>query len=170
MHTNELTCLNKSYSITIRPIRFTDTEMETDFMRRLSSTTKHFRFLGGVQEVSPQMLNYLCDIDGHYSMAFVATVVEDGKEIEIGVSRYASNAKEDVREMAVTVADEWQNHGIGTLLTEKLMDFAKAHGVKRLYSVDLADNTSMRHLARDIGMTSQRDPEDAHQVIYSLAL
>jgi N-acetylglutamate synthase-like GNAT family acetyltransferase len=103
-------------------------------------------------------------------MAFVATVSENGAETEIGVSRYAPNANEDVREMAVTVADDWQHRGIGTMLTEKLIEFARDHGVKKLYSVDLADNTSMRQLAKEIGMSARRDPEDAHQVIYSLSL
>jgi GNAT superfamily N-acetyltransferase len=67
-------------------------------------------------------------------------------------------------------ADEWQHKGIGTLLTEKLVEFAKGHGVKCLYSVDLADNTSMRQLAEEIGMNERRDPDDARQVIYSLTL
>ncbi len=170
MQTNKLQSHKDNSSITIRPIRFTDMDMEAEFMRRLSPATKHYRFLGGMQELSPQLLKSFCEVDGHFSMAFVATILEEGKEIEIGVSRYAPNANADVREMAVTVADEWQHHGIGKLLTEKLMEFAKAHGIKRLYSVDLADNASMRNLAKDIGMSRQHDPEDAHQVIYSMSL
>jgi hypothetical protein len=39
-----------------------------------------------------------------------------------------------------------------------------------MYSVDLADNSAMRELARELGMSASRDPEDAHQVIYSLTL
>lgn len=170
MQPNTLHYNKGSSSVTIRPIRLTDTDMEQEFIRRLSPTTKHYRFLGGMRELPPQLLKRFCDVDGRYSMAFVATVTKDGQETEIGVSRYAPNANEDVREMAVTVADEWQHQGIGTLLTEKLVEFAKAHGIKRLYSVELADNTAMRNLARDMGMSSQHDPEDAHQVIYSLSL
>ena len=139
-------------------------------MRRLSPESRHFRFLGGIKELSTQMLKKFCEVDGHYSMAFVATVEENGEEKQIGVSRYAPNANQDFREMAVTVADDWQGQGIGVLLTDKLVEFAKGHGIKRLYSIDLADNTAMRRLARDIGMHAQRDPEDAHHVIYSLAL
>lgn len=157
-------------SLTIRPIRLKDAEMEAEFVRRLSPESKHFRFLGGLRELSPKMLREFCDVDGRHSMAFVATVQEDGRETEVGVSRYSPNNAEDCREMAVTVADEWQHMGIGTLLTQKLIDFAKGHGVKNLYSVDLADNIHMRKLAADLGMSSRRDPEDAHQVIYSLAL
>ena len=72
--------------------------------------------------------------------------------------------------MAVTVADEWQTKGVGTLLAAQLINFAKDHGVKQLYSADLADNSAMRALADDLGMSSVRNPDDAHQVIYSLDL
>ncbi len=157
-------------SITIRPIRFSDTEMEADFVRRLSPESRHFRFLGGMRELPESLLKKLCDVDGHHSMAFVATVEQDGKEIEVGVSRFAPNSEDDVREMAITVADEWQHKGLGSILATQLIDFAKGHGIRQLYSLDLADNTAMRHLAKDLGMQAKRDPEDMHQVIYSLAL
>jgi acetyltransferase len=103
-------------------------------------------------------------------MAFVATVSENGRETEIGVSRYAPNETGDVREMAVTIADAWQNKGLGTRLTRQLIEHAREHGVRRLYSIDLADNDAMRHLARDLGMTAMPDPDDARQIIYSLTL
>jgi GNAT superfamily N-acetyltransferase len=170
MTSTQLRSQTTAPAITIRPIRLTDADMEAEFVRRLSPKTKHFRFLGGLKELTPKMLRAFCDVDYSHSMAFVATASENGAETEIGVSRYAPNANEDVREMAVTVADDWQHRGIGTMLTEKLIEFARDHGVKKLYSVDLADNTSMRQLAKEFGMSARRDPEDAHQVIYSLSL
>ena len=65
---------------------------------------------------------------------------------------------------------DWQHNGIGTLLTEKLIEFVKDYDVKTPYSVDPADNMHMRQLADEIGMSARRDPEDARQVIYSLTL
>lgn len=170
MCSTELQTLADYPTITIRPIQLTDADMEVEFVRRLSPKTRHYRFLGGLKELTPKMLKSFCDVDYYHSMAFVATVSQNGEEIEVGVSRYAPNTKDDVREMAVTVADDWQHLGIGTLLTKKLIEFARDHGVNKLYSVDLADNTSMRQLADEIGMSVRQDPEDAHQVIYSLAL
>ena len=170
MNSTELRSQTNHPAITIRPIRLTDADMEAEFVRRLSPKTRHFRFLAGLKELPPEMLKSFCDVDYHHSMAFVATVSKDGVETEIGVSRYAPNANEDVREMAVTVADDWQHQGIGTSLTEKLIAFAKDHGVKTLYSLDLAENMAMRQLAKEIGMSARRDPEDARQVIYSLTL
>jgi RimJ/RimL family protein N-acetyltransferase len=156
--------------VTIRPIRITDTAMEADFIRRLSPQTKHYRFLGGVKELSAAQVSQLCDVDGRHSMAFVATIHRDGRETEIGVSRYAPNSHSDVREIAVTIADEWQHKGLGTKLMEQLIQSARSNGVKRLYSIELSDNAAMRALAADLKMNVERDPNDPHQTIYSLRL
>jgi GNAT superfamily N-acetyltransferase len=157
-------------TVTIRPIRINDLEMEQDFIRRLSPAAKHFRFLGGVRELPPRELRRLCEVDGKNSMAFVATVLRDGQELEIGVSRYSPAAGPNSREIAVTVADEWQHRGLGATLVKHLIDTAKLNGVTRLYSVDLVDNTAMAALAKDLRMTSTPDPSDPRQVIYSLVL
>ena len=156
--------------VSIRPIRIADAQMEADFIRRLSAETKHYRFLGGVKELSPIELSRLCQVDGRHSMAFVATVRRDGVETEIGVSRYAPNSRSDAREIAVTVADEWQHKGLGTMLMKQLIRSAQCNGVKRLYSISLSDNEAMRALAKDLGMSASIDPNDTHQTIYSLRL
>ena len=133
-------------SVTIRAIQPTDSAMEGEFIRNLSLETKHFRFLGGIKELPSAELKRLCEVDGRHSMAFVATVKKDGHEIEIGVSRYAEYPGEGAGELAVTIADAWQHKGLGHLLLRKLIDYAKTHGIKRLYSVELADNSAMREL------------------------
>lgn len=156
--------------VTIRPIRITDADMEAAFIRRLSPETKRYRFLGGVRELSTSEVSRLCDVDGRHSMAFVATIRDDGRETEIGVSRYAPNSSSDVREIAVTVADDWQRMGLGTMLMKELIRSARDNGVKHLYSIDLADNTAMRSLADDLGMSASPDPSDPQQTIYSLEL
>jgi GNAT superfamily N-acetyltransferase len=168
--TNSVHSIVSGQSVTIRPICSSDGVMEDEFVRNLSVETKHYRFLGGVKELSPDELKRLCDVDGLHTMAFVATIQEGGHEEEIGVSRYAESSDEDVREMAVTVADEWQQKGLGRLLATRLIEYAKSHGVKQLYSVDLADNSAMRKLASELRMSVRRDPDDPNQVIYSLVL
>lgn len=156
--------------VTIRPIRIADAEMEAEFIRRLSPETKHYRFFGGVKELSPIQVSHLCDVDGKHSMAFVATIQRDGRETEIGVGRYAPNSRADVREIAVTVADEWQRKGLGTKLMKQLIQSAQCNGVKQLYSIELSDNAVMRSLAKDLNMSARPDPDDPHQTIYSLQL
>ena len=51
-----------------------------------------------------------------------------------------------------------------------LIDYARAHGVTRLYSMDSVANNRMRKLARDLGFIEEPDPDDASQVICYLEL
>jgi hypothetical protein len=81
-------------SVTIRPIRIRDQAIEAEFVRQLSPQAKHYRFFGGIRELSPQVVKAFCSVDGHHSMAFIATLQENGQETQIGVSRFAPNNKE----------------------------------------------------------------------------
>lgn len=157
-------------AVTIRPIRISDTGLEADFIRSLSPRTKHYRFMGGVRELSPQELSGLCKVDGRYSMAYVATILQHGREMEIGVARYAPDSMPDVREIAVTVADEWRNRGLELILMKPLIEAARSCGVRRLYSVEFSDNDAMRTLAGELGMSARQDPQDPKQTIFSLTL
>lgn len=157
-------------TITIRPINLQDMTLEQDFIDHLSPETKHYRFFGAINHVSDTVLKSLCDIDGKNSMAFIATENSNGKEIEIGVCRYVFSENPDVHEMALTIADAWQHNGLGKLLMTHLMSYAKSHGIQTLYAVELAENPQMHALSKELGMLAKRDPDDCHQVIYSLAL
>jgi GNAT superfamily N-acetyltransferase len=156
--------------VTIRPILKSDTAMEAAFVRKLSLETKHYRFFGAVKELSAAEIQRFCNTDGLHDMAFVATVQGPDCEVEIGVCRYAPASQADTREMAVTISDEWQHKGLGKLLISHLISAARQFGVRHLYSLELADNALMRELAKEVGMSASRDPHDAHQVVYSLAL
>jgi len=169
--TNETTTLliNDRW-VTIRPIRSTDAAMEMDFVRKLSAITKHYRFLCALNELSPTEASRLCEIDGPHAMAFVATVEVDGREVQIGACRYAPGSNSDVRETAITIADEWQQTQLAKMLMQHLVASAKQYGIRRLYTTEFADNQTMRRFAHEFGMAAERDPGDATQVIYSLAV
>jgi len=154
--------------ITIRPLCNEDINLERDFIEKLSIQSKRLRFFGVVNQLPEKLLEKLCDIDFEQRMAFIATRTSTGEEI--GVSRYGESAEGDGYELAVAVADEWQHKGLGTILMNHLIDFAKQHHVKRLYAIVLGENTSMRRLAENLGMQVKRDPDNLRQVIYSLDL
>jgi acetyltransferase len=158
------------HRVTIRPIQPTDSGMEGDFVRRLSSVTKHYRFFGAVNELSAAQLSRLCTVDGCQNMAYVATVQAGGREVEIGVCRYASATNSDTREMAITIADDWQHSDLARVLMQHLIGAAKQYGVRELYSFELSDNQAMIDLAKELGMRATRDPADATQVVYRLSL
>jgi GNAT superfamily N-acetyltransferase len=165
--TTEVT-LRDGRQVTIRPIRTDDVARTAAFIEALSAESKHALFLSGVARLSDAALRQLCDPRDGRDMAYVATVPAGGGERQIGVCRYAGADPDQGAEISVAVADDWQHQGLGKLLLRRLIDHARAHGVHRLYSMDAATNHGIRRLARDLGFTERPDPDDIHQVIYSL--
>lgn len=156
--------------ITIRPLLAADAPLDADFVRHLSADARRLRFFCGVKELSAEELKLLCGLDGQDSMAFVATTQTSGRETAIGVSRYAPSLNKGGKEMALAIADDWQDKGLAEILMSRLIEYARSHGVKRLYSVELADNHMMRKLSHALGLEAKQDPDDGSQVIYSLDL
>jgi L-amino acid N-acyltransferase YncA len=118
--------------------------------------------------LSDAELQRLCDPRDARDMAYVATVPVANGEQQIGLCRYAGARPAEGAEISVAVADAWQHQGLGKALLRRLIEHARAHGVRRLYSMDAASNQAMRRLAHDVGFSEQPDPDDIHQVIYSL--
>ncbi|MCO7614121.1 GNAT family N-acetyltransferase [Pseudomonas chlororaphis] len=163
--------LSDGSHVLIRPLRPEDRGREKAFIENLSPVTRHQRFLGEVKEVGDQLLDQLMDVGTPQRVAYVALVHDNGELREVGISRYAQVDDQPWRcEFAVTIADQWQGKGLGALLMQHLIDEARSHGFQQLYSVDSASNYSMRRLAKQLGMRSAIDPDDATQVIHSLEL
>jgi len=88
----------------------------------------------------------------------------------VGVSRYSTSADGSACECAVTVLDDWQHKGLGVILMTHLIDAARARGIKRMWSIDSAENSAMSDLARFLGFKRCQDRDDATQVIHTLWL
>lgn len=156
--------------VVIRPLVAQDREAERAFIEQLSAEACHFRFLGYVRHPSERLLDDLTRLDPDRDVAFAAVVAEDAHEKIIGVSRYSADKDNERCECAVVVDDEWQNKGLGTLLMRRLIEVARARGIRTMRSIDLTENLRMADLARDLGFTRHLDPEDASQVIHELKL
>lgn len=156
--------------VLIRPLRKDDVEAERVFIESLSPQARRHRFLGEIPHPSAQMLEQLTDLDYLHELAFVAVVQVDGKDKFLGVSRYSSNPEGTDCEFAVVVLDDWQDNGLGVALMTHLIEVAKSRGIKRMWSVDCAENTEMSDLARYLGFQRERDPKDSTQAIHSLWL
>lgn len=168
-----LETLRDGRHVLIRPIRPSDVESNAQFIDNLSPPSKHYLFLGGVAQLSQTALRRLCDPDYAHDMAYIAIGLDrqtgEARE-QVGVCRYAEADPVTGAEISVAVADAWQHQGLGRILLRHLIDYARAHGIPRLYSIDATDNDRMRKLARDVGFREYPDRDDIHQVIYSLDL
>ena len=162
--------LDNGAAVTIRAIRREDAGLERDFINRLAPEARRMRFLCQINEPSDALIESLTNLDFSHDMALIALVEHEGKAYEIGVSRYATGADRTIGDCAVTVADDWQHRGLGSLLMNRLIEVARARGVKKLVSIDDPGNFKMRVMAEDLGFTRKFDPENPHEVDYSLTL
>jgi GNAT superfamily N-acetyltransferase len=168
-----LETLRDGRHVLIRPIRPSDVERNAQFIEMLSPPSKHFLFLGGVARLSDVAMRHLCDPDYAHDMAYIALGLDSRTgetRDQVGICRYAGADPVKGAEISVAVADAWQHQGLGKILLRHLVDFARTHGVRRLYSLDAANNHRMRKLARDVGFVERPDPDDVNQVVYSLEL
>ena len=153
--------LGVAHSITVRPIRPEDIDLETEFARKLSKETRYNRFLGGGVRLTPEMLEKFTRIDFSRDMALIATATIEGAETVVGVARYARLEDDITCEFAITVADAWQGSGIGRKLLAMLVDCAPGHGLRKIIGDVLATNTPMLRLAHSQGFRIERHPEGA---------
>lgn len=168
--THWIESLRDGTPVLIRPLAAQDRAREEDFIQRLSPAARRLRFLGVFKTASPTLLDQLMKTDDPQAMAFVALAHDDGQLREVGISRYSATDDAQRGECAVTVAEDWQQRGLGALLMRHLIDCARRHGYRQLFSIDAADNEPMRELAHYLGFQRRRDPGDAALVIHTLEL
>jgi RimJ/RimL family protein N-acetyltransferase len=136
------------HMLTIRPVEADDVERLRDLFFRLSPHTVYLRFFSPVKKPSEKVLAHLAAVD-HWSRDALAAVV-DGEIV--AVARYDRDADDPERaEFAVVVEDEWQGHGLGSLLLDELAQTAHERGVTTLTATVLGENQRMLSLARRLG-------------------
>lgn len=162
--------LSDGSAVTVRTIRKQDAALEREFIKHLSPDARRMRFLGQINEPSDQLIDSLTNLDFSHDMALIAIVNQQGKALQVGVSRYATGADRTIGECAVTVTDDWQHRGLGSLLMRRLIEVARARGVAKLVSIDDSGNSKMRELASDLGFKRSFDPGNPHEVEHSLVL
>ncbi len=151
--------------IVIRPIRPEDAEMEQEFVRNLSKESRYMRFMQALRELTPDMLVRLTQIDYDREVAFLALTKQDGKEVEMGVARYAINPDKSSCEFALVIGDAFQNRGLGNVLMQVLIDTARNKGLRYVDGEVLAHNTGMLKLMQRLGFEKHKSEMDDGVVI-----
>jgi GNAT superfamily N-acetyltransferase len=144
--------------VRLRPGRSSDRELLLRGFERLSPESRYRRFLMATPELRPDMVRYLTEVDHHDHEAIIALEEKTGEGL--GVARYVRNRERpDVAEVAVTVIDDWQGRGLGTLLLEILSARAREEGIRSFTALMLATNDPMmdvlRHLEPDVRVTGR---------------
>ncbi len=140
--------------ILVRPILPQDKDQLREGFTRLSDQSRYRRFLTSLDNLSDEQVRYLTQIDYADHMAWVALDPARPAQPGIGVARYVRLAEEPATaEAAVTVLDEYQGRGIGTVLLEVLAESARQHGIHCFRAYVLAENTPVVEILQGLGAT-----------------
>jgi acetyltransferase len=108
----------------------------------------------------------LTQIDYARAMAFVAIEESSGKLL--GVVRLHANANYDAGEYAVQVRSDLKGHGLGWLLMQMIIEYARTEGIGTIEGQVLRENTSMLAMCRQLGFQITADPDDVGICIVKL--
>ena len=125
--------------VDVRPLVPADREWLAAAFRRLSPETRFLRFAGPKPHLTKRELDFLVDVDHRTHEAILAADPTSGRGI--AVVRYVEVPDEPgVVEIAATVADDWQGHGLGSALLAQLARRAREEGHSALRATVLATN------------------------------
>jgi RimJ/RimL family protein N-acetyltransferase len=128
-----------SCDFSVRPIAPSDADALVRFHKQLSDQTIRLRYFNLHRNLAPDEVAHLTTVDGFNRVAYV---VEHKNEI-VGVGRYDRCDKLCRAEVAFVVADEFQHHGLGPMLLDRLVKTAKLVGIGEFCASVLAENTAM---------------------------
>jgi GNAT superfamily N-acetyltransferase len=153
--------------VLIRPITIKDQAAEHAFMQGLADRARRFGFLGEADGPGEPMGEASADAG---DVAFAAFTMDDSRERMVGIGRYSTDDSSQHCECTVTVDDEWQGKGLGTVLMRHLIEVARIRGIRRMTSTASAENVQMHDLASHLGFQTRVDPQDHSRVIHALTL
>jgi GNAT superfamily N-acetyltransferase len=131
----------------VRPIRPDDADRLVAFHEHLSPQSVYLRFFTFHPTLFKGEVERFTTVDYFDRLALVATV--DDRVIAVG--RYDRPPGETEAEVAFVVADEYQHHGIGSLLLDLLARAAWQRGVEVFRADTLAENSTMLDVFRHAG-------------------
>ena len=129
--------------VLIQPVLDEDAAVECAFIDALSPQARRNQCLGQAKHPRDESLEQFTDLDYDHSMAFAAVVRDGTKDNIVGVSRYTATRDGTTCECAVTVLDDWQSRGLGSVLMRHLIDVAEYRGITRMWSMDSAAYVAM---------------------------
>ena len=135
--------------VLIRRVRPEDVTLYPVFLRDVSAADLRLRFFARIAELSAAEIDKLSHLDYKHETAFIALDEDTGQML--GLVRLRDELDEKTAEFAILVRSRLKGHGLGWLLMQRVIDYAKEKGLRRVYGDVLAENTTMLQLCAELG-------------------
>jgi acetyltransferase len=136
--------------VTARPARPDDAEQIQAYVRGLSPSSRYFRFLGAISELSAAEISRATQPDP-LSASLVLETHRDGKRAMIGEARWHLPADGLICELGASITDAWQRQGFGSWLINHIAARVRSIGARCLKAEILHANQPAQRLVRKLG-------------------
>jgi acyl-CoA hydrolase/L-amino acid N-acyltransferase YncA len=156
--------LKNNTKVVVRPSKASDVRGLQDLFYKLPTEDVYTRFFRNLQSPSVSEAEHLCNVDYESEMAFVVTTGEREKEKIIGSSFYAVNPATNMADVAYMILNEWHGMGLGSILQQRMAEYAKSKGLIGFTADILAENTAMIKLAQKCGEVTTNLSQGVYEV------
>src|SRR4051812_38807794 len=115
------------------------------------------RLFTPVAHLTNDMIERFTHYDPNTAMAFIA-LDESGRML--GVTRLHDDENGSGGEFAVLVRSALKGHGLGWLLMQHIIDYAKQKGLANVHGEVLAENLTMLQMCRELGFGIADEPNE----------
>ena len=152
--------------VVIRRARPEDSALYLDFLHDVTAEDLRLRFFGRIAELSAAEIDKLAHLDYRHEMAFVALDEDTGQML--GFVRLIDELDERTAQFAILIRSRLKGHGLGWLLMQRIIDYAKEKGLRRLYRDVLAENTTMLQMCTELGFRASDIGSNIRRVVLEL--
>jgi acetyltransferase len=160
--------LRHGTEVFVRPIRPEDERLYGPFFAHVTPEDLRLRFFAPVKDFGHAYVARFTQIDYARAMAFVAIEAASGDMA--GVVRLHADANYEAGEYAILVHSDLKGRGLGWLLMQQIIEYARSEGIKTIEGQILRENSTMLAMCRELGFAIGPDPNDAEICVVRLAL
>ncbi|MBV1698913.1 MAG: bifunctional acetate--CoA ligase family protein/GNAT family N-acetyltransferase [Hyphomicrobiales bacterium] len=160
--------LRDGTAILIRPVRPEDEPLYPPFFAAVSPEDLRLRFFAPVKDFSHTFIARFTQIDYARAMAFLA--LDEASGAMLGVVRLHSDAEYRNGEYAVLIRSDLKSRGLGWLLMQTIIEYARSEGLGTISGQVLRENVTMLQMCREFGFRIEPDPQEPSAVLVRYAL
>jgi RimJ/RimL family protein N-acetyltransferase len=160
--------LGDDWRIFIRPIRPDDEFRVRDLLAHVSKQDLRLRFFDSIKEFSHQFIARLTQLDYARAMAFIA--IDEASRETLGVVRLHADSSHEAGEYAILLRSDLKGRGLGWVLMQMIIEYAKSEGLRRIDGQILKENSVMVKMCRELGFKVTTDTEDRGVYVVTLDL
>lgn len=155
--------------VLVRPLLYSDRDELSRGFDRLSPESKRLRFFNAPERLTGGLLEYLTNLDYHDRFAVAAFALDEVGQPGVGVARWIRDRDDPTTaEAAITVLDDHQGRGIGTLLMVVLAEQALQEGIRRFTASARWENKAIIEPLLDFGATIEADEPGIARLVVEL--